>query len=69
MVSMEPADRVRLQHMLEHGKEAIAVAAGLTREEPGRNRVVNLALVRLLEIVGEAAARPRGRPGAMTQRE
>ena len=50
-------DRVRLDHMLEHAREAIALTRGKTRADPERDRVLNLALVRLLEIVGEAAGR------------
>jgi uncharacterized protein with HEPN domain len=50
-------DADRLQHMLAHTEEAIALAAGRSRADLDSDRVLNLALVRLLEIVGEAAAR------------
>lgn len=50
-------DRVRLLHMLEHAREAIQLMAGRTRPDLDTDRVLSLALVRLLEIVGEAAAR------------
>lgn len=47
----------RLRHMLEHAREAVEMARGKTRQDLDRDRKLNLALVRLLEIVGEAAAR------------
>jgi len=43
--------------MLEHAREAIMFASGRSRSELDQDRMLNLALVRLLEIVGEAAAR------------
>lgn len=53
-----PRDRdgVRLLHMLEHSREAIQFVAGRTRQDLDTDRVLSLALVRLLEIVGEAAS-------------
>ena len=50
-------DRIRLAHMLEHAKEAIHLVEGRNREDLDTERVLSLALVRLLEIVGEAAAK------------
>jgi len=53
-----PRDRdgVRLLHMLEHSREAIQLVIGRTRQDLDTDRVLSLALVRLLEIVGEAAS-------------
>ena len=48
---------VRLRHMLDHAREAVAILEGRSREDLDRDRQLNLALVRLLEIVGEAANR------------
>lgn len=48
---------IRLRHMLDHAKEAVAMATGRTRGELDIDRQLNLSLVRLLEIVGEAAGR------------
>ena len=48
---------IRLRHMLDHAKEAVAMAAGRTRSDLDSDRQLNLSLVRLLEIVGEAAGR------------
>jgi len=50
---------VRLQHMLDHAREAVAMVQGKTRADLDMDRVLNLALVRLLEIVGEAGGRVR----------
>ena len=52
---------VRLRHMLDHGREAIAIAAGKSRADLDKDRTPNLVLVRLLEIVGEAAGEIDGR--------
>jgi len=43
--------------MLDHAREAVAMARGKTRADLDSDRQLNLALVRLLEIVGEAAGR------------
>jgi uncharacterized protein with HEPN domain len=43
--------------MLDHSREAVAMAQGKTRQDLDRDRKLNLSLVRLLEIVGEAANR------------
>jgi len=50
-------DLVRLGHMLDHAREAAALVRGRSRKDLDANRVLSLALVRLLEIVGEAANR------------
>ena len=49
--------RIRLRHMLDHAREAVALAQGKTRADLDSDRLLNLAAVRLLEIVGEAASR------------
>ena len=45
-------DRVRLDHMLEHAREAVTLTRGKSRADLGCDRVLSLALVRLLEAVG-----------------
>jgi len=47
----------RLRHMLDHASEAVAMVRGKTRPDLDTDRQLNLALVRLLEIIGEAASR------------
>ncbi len=49
--------QVRLRHMLDHSREAVALIAERKRADLDSDRQLNLALVRLLEIVGEAASR------------
>ena len=48
---------VRMRHMLDYSCEAVAMIRGKTRQDLDTDRKLNLALVRLLEIVGEAASR------------
>ena len=43
--------------MLNHALEAVAMTEGKTRADLDEDRQLNLALVRLLEIIGEAATR------------
>ncbi|HTL89142.1 MAG TPA: HepT-like ribonuclease domain-containing protein [Leptolyngbya sp.] len=48
-------DAVRLRHMLEAATEATEMIDGESRESLNCDRKLALALVRLIEIVGEAA--------------
>jgi uncharacterized protein with HEPN domain len=48
---------LRLRHMLDHANEAVVMARGRTRAQLDSDRKLNLSLVRLLKIVGEAAGR------------
>jgi len=43
--------------MLDHAREAVSMVRGKTRADLDIDRQLNLALVRLLEIIGEAAGR------------
>ena len=43
--------------MLSYAEESIQLCAGKTRKDLENDRLLNLALVRLLEIIGEAANR------------
>jgi uncharacterized protein with HEPN domain len=45
------------RHMLDHAQEAVDLAQGKSRADLDRDRLLELALVRLLEIIGEAANR------------
>ena len=53
----ERSRTMALQHMLDHAREAVALAQGKSRADLDTDRLLNLALVRLLEIVGDAAGR------------
>lgn len=50
-------DILSLRHMLEYAREANEMAQGKKRKDLDRDRKLNLALVRLLEVIGEAASR------------
>jgi len=50
-------ETTRLRHMLDGAREAVAMVRDRAREDLDDNRMLELALVRLVEIVGEAAAR------------
>jgi len=58
-------DQVGLNDMLSHAREAVDLLGGSTRQELERDRVMQLALTRLVEIVGEAA----NRVSSVTQHE
>jgi uncharacterized protein with HEPN domain len=48
---------VALRHMLDHAREAAELARGRSRTDIDTDRLLQLALTRLVEIVGEAASR------------
>jgi uncharacterized protein with HEPN domain len=48
---------VALRHMLDYAREAVALARGRSRTDLDSDRLLQLALTRLVEIVGEAAGR------------
>ncbi len=50
-------DSIFIRHMLDYSTEAIMLVQDKTREALDQERLLNLALVRLVEIVGEAANR------------
>lgn len=50
-------DAVRLRHMLDASRKAVALLGGRTRARLEGDEVAQLALARLLEIVGEAAGK------------
>jgi len=58
-------DRTRLLHMVAAARRALELAQSTSREGLERDDVVALALVRLLEIIGEAA---RGMSAALRER-
>jgi len=54
---MSPEDFIRMRHMLDSAREAVALIKNKSRQDLDTERVLSLALVRLLEVVGEAASR------------
>ena len=53
--SMRPEDRIRLLHMLEAAEAAIGFIAGRSRADLDADRMLMFAVVRAIEVVGEAA--------------
>ncbi len=54
---MRREDAIRLRHMLDAVEEAAEFIAGASRSDLDTNRMLAFALVRAIEIVGEAAGR------------
>ena len=50
-------DTTTLRQMLDHVDEAVALARNRTRKDLESDRILFLALLKLVEIVGEAASR------------
>ena len=48
---------VRLRHMLDYAHEAIQMVQDKSRTDLDSDRLLSLALVRVMEVIGEAAAR------------
>ena len=49
------SDAVRLQHLLDAARKAVAATEEKQRSDLEQDEILSLALVRLLEIIGEAA--------------
>ena len=60
---MPEPDLARLRHMLDAAREIGTLTAGMSRDVFTADRVVSLAVTRLLEVLGEAAS-PTGCGGA-----
>jgi uncharacterized protein with HEPN domain len=54
---MQKDDQIRLRHMLEAAKEALSFAQDETRASLEKDRKLELALVKSIEIIGEAAVK------------
>jgi len=51
---MRRDDRIRLQHMLDSARDAQSFVTGRSRQDLDRERLLVLALVKAIEIIGEA---------------
>lgn len=54
---MQRDDQVRLAHMIEAAEAATRFAAGCGRGDLDSNEMLRFAIVRAVEVIGEAAAR------------
>ena len=52
---MRPDDRVRILHMIEAAEAALGFVAGRERADLDRDTMLLFALVRAIEVIGEAA--------------
>ncbi len=52
---MPPTDVQRLRHMRDAAREALDLLGSATDDDIAKNRMLQLALVKLTEIIGEAA--------------
>jgi uncharacterized protein with HEPN domain len=50
-------DRLSMQQMLEYAQEILSLTGSRTRSDLDKDRLLSLAVTRLLEILGEAASR------------
>lgn len=55
--SMDNPDRIRLLHMLEAAREAVSFADGESLDSLKSDRKLALALIKDIEIIGEAASK------------
>lgn len=54
---MQHDDTVYLVHMLEMARKAVAHASGVTKDQFLANDVLEMALVHIVQVIGEAARR------------
>ncbi len=52
---MLDSDMVRIRHMLDAARDAVNFATGKSREDLDEDRMLVLALIKSIEIIGEAA--------------
>ena len=53
---MEENDIIRLDHMLEAAREIRLFTRGKTKDDLEKDRILTLALIKEMEIIGEAAS-------------
>jgi uncharacterized protein with HEPN domain len=54
---MQQHDDIRLQHMLDSAEEAVEFAVGKSRNDLDDDRKLLLAIIKSIEIIGEAASK------------
>ena len=52
-----PPDEIRLRHMRDAARDALSFVEGRTKEQAASDRQLTLALIKSLEMVGEAASK------------
>ncbi len=61
---MAPEDLIRIRHILDAVKEALTFSRDKSRDDLDNSQMLTLAIIKELEIIGEAASKfhPRLRP-------
>jgi len=54
---MTPENLIRIRHMLDAVEEALVFSKDKSREDLDHNRILTLAIIKELEIIGEAASK------------
>ena len=54
---MRPEDMVRVRHMIDAAEEAMGFAHDKTRDSLDLDRMLTLALIKDIEVIGEAASK------------
>lgn len=54
---MHQDDKIRIRHMLDAAKEAVEFAVGKSRKHLDGDRKLTLAIIKSIEIIGEAASK------------
>lgn len=54
---MSESDLVRVRHMLDAAREALEFGSGKSPEDLRQDRLLTLALLKCIEIIGEAASK------------
>lgn len=54
---MAPEDLIRIRHILDAVKEALTFSREKNRDDLDNNRMLTLAIIKELEIIGEAASK------------
>ena len=54
---MKESDRIRIQHIIDAGEEALSFVQNLNYENFSKNRMLILSVIKEIEIIGEAASK------------
>ena len=54
---MRDEDRIRVQHLIDSAESALHFVAGRSRSELDSNRMLLFAVIRAVEVMGEAASK------------
>ncbi len=53
-------DGTRMRHMLDYARKGVKLASGKTRADLDTDELFGMAMTRVVEVIGEAAAGQRG---------